>query len=77
VNLSWKIATDGWTFPSNGIAITHPGTEFFDPEVKDNGKRFKWKDKNSPGLTFKYTITVTNGTMTKKLDPTIVNRASR
>ena len=77
VNLHWKISTPGWTFPSNGIAIANSGTEFSEPEVKNNGKQFKWKDKNTPGLSFKYTITVTNGTTTKSLDPTIINRASR
>ena len=77
VNLHWKIKTPGWTFPSNGIVIANPGTEFSEPEVQNNGTQFKWKDKNTPGLSFKYTITVTNGTTTKLLDPTIINRASR
>ena len=77
VNLHWNIVTDGWTFPPNGIVIVNPGDQFSDPKVKNNGKQFKWKDKNSNDLSFKYTINVTNGTTTQSLDPTIVNRASR
>lgn len=74
VNLQWNINTNGWTFPSNGIVITNPGDQFSDPEVKNNGKQFKWKDKNTNSLSYKYTINVSNGTSTLSLDPTIENQ---
>jgi len=76
INIHWDIDTAGWTFPSNGIVITDPGDEFSDPEVQNNGKRFKWKDKNSSGGSYKYAINVTNGSTPLSLDPTIINQAT-
>ena len=74
VNIHWSISTDGWTFPSNGIVIANGTGVFSDPEVKDNGKTFKWKDKNDNNLSYKYTINVTNGTTPLSKDPTIQNQ---
>lgn len=76
VEVHWDISTAGWTFPSNGIVIKNPGSEFSDPEVKNNGNRFKWKDKNASVGTYKYAINVTNGTTPLSLDPTITNQAT-
>ena len=74
VNLHWNISTNGWTFPSNGIVITNPGDQFSDAQVLNNGRQFKWKDKNTNSVRYKYTINVTNGSTTLSLDPTIENQ---
>ena len=76
INIHWDISTPGWTFPSNGIVITNPGSEFEDPEVQNNGNRFKWKDKNSSAGNYKYAINVTNGSTPLTFDPTIINQAT-
>lgn len=56
--IDWYIATDGYVFAANGIAITKPGGEFEQPELSANGKKFKWNDKHTRAGDYKYAINV-------------------
>lgn len=74
VELMWNLQTQGWTFTSTGIVIdNNTDGMFHDPQLTQQGTRYIWIDTNTGGLTYKYTINVTNGTSTLSLDPTIIN----
>jgi len=78
INIEWDIdnGSSAWTFTSTGIVVTGGDGVFTDPELKSNGKKFKWKDKNAAYASYKYTINVTDGTTTLSLDPTIQNQSA-
>jgi len=71
VQIHWKILTPQWEFTANGIEIPTNTGQFDQPERQ--GQNFKWKDKNSDGRTYKYTINVFDGTTGLTEDPFIVN----
>ena len=75
--IQWDIPqnqTGGWTFPATGIAISGNTGQFHGPGVVQQGKRFIWQDNNTDNQTYKYTVSVTNGTSTLTLDPNIINQ---
>ncbi len=72
--ITWRIATDGWTFTSTGIAFYAPDSQWTDKGTSAQGKQYKWHDKNTNNLTYAYGVTVTNGTSTLNLDPGIINQ---
>ena len=80
VDITWKISSNSYgntlAFPNDGITIKNSSNEFSDP--RPAGKVFKLKDKNphdggNPRREYAYTIKVTQGSRTCKLDPTVIN----
>jgi hypothetical protein len=59
-------------FPSNGIAIHNPGNKF--RSILNNGLRHTWQRDHADSTNYKYTITLTNGSIVATWDPWIVNR---
>lgn len=74
VEIQWHIATQGWTFPDNGIVISGNDGQFHDGHMAQQGTRYIWTDNNSGGKTYKYTVNVTNGSTPLSLDPSIINQ---
>jgi len=73
--IHWDIQTSGWTFaPANAIEIHNPGNKFTDKGGANQGRRHTWQREQADGAQYKYTIRVTNGTVTVAWDPWIVNR---
>jgi len=74
VLLTWRITTPGYTFEEDGIAISNAGDEFGDAERSEDGLSFQEVDKDDNGATYKYTVSVSDGTNPPiVLDPTIQN----
>ena len=69
--IKWHLKTQGWTFAENGILIHGNDGQFTGPSNK--GSIFSWEDANTNTQSYKYDVTVTDGTQTKVLDPTIDN----
>lgn len=74
ITIQWLIATQGWTFPANGIVITDNDGQFHDGHMAQQGTRYIWIDNNSGGKTYKYTVNVMNGSTPLTLDPSIINQ---
>jgi hypothetical protein len=85
VLIFWEMASDGYRFnDGDGIKLKQDDSDFDEPAVQDNGKKFKLRDKNSkamPGqqLTYRYNIKVqrqfgSNWFDCPPLDPIIVNQ---
>jgi hypothetical protein len=79
-SIDWKIATPGWKFTGNGIAIERAGGKFTDKGNPGGDRRHhRWQREkkeatSTPDHKHKYTITVTDGTTTQSWDPWIINR---
>jgi hypothetical protein len=71
--IEWTIATDGFTFASNGIEVQ--GTGFGNPTPTPNGKKFTVHDDHTDLRTnIKYTVRVVgSGGACPPLDPFISN----
>jgi hypothetical protein len=70
--ISWRIATPGWRFTSDGIVI-HANLNQFTARGSDNSREFHWKSRNTKKKRYEYTINVTNGATFASLDPGIRN----
>ena len=71
--IEWTIYKSGYTFAANGIDFKGD-TQFHDPKLLGDGKRFQWSDTNSDSDPHKYTINLLyNGTPCPPLDPGIIN----
>jgi hypothetical protein len=72
----WDIQTAGWVFVSSGdgVAITKAGNRFRHIGDGNLGTRHTWQRDTIDGLTYKYTIAVTDGNVTLTWDPSIVNK---
>jgi hypothetical protein len=73
VLLTWTIATAGWTFAGDGIDVDGNDGEFGAPQVAPDGHSVQETDKDDNGTAYKYTVTLTDGTHTLTVDPTIQN----
>lgn len=73
ITIQWLIATQGWTFPDDGIVIHDNDGQFHGGQAQQ-GTRYIWIDDNSGGKTYKYTVNVTNGSTPLTLDPSIINQ---
>jgi hypothetical protein len=74
VPIQWDIATQGWSFAENGIAIGNP--KFSNGGPANGNRRYTWtrNPNQADGQTYKYSISVTDGTSTVILDPNIINQ---
>lgn len=80
--IQWLIdpdSTNGWYFSSTGgISITNPSPSGkFSTPTAESGARPRVVNCNrlaADSLTYKYSISVTNGTKTQTLDPNIINQ---
>jgi hypothetical protein len=76
--IEWGFATDGYSFPPNGIIIgPDPAGELDKPVVAPNGKKVTVHDKhNKTNYSIYYAVNVMkdDGTACIPLDPTIFNR---
>jgi hypothetical protein len=73
VLLTWRITTPGWTFAEDGIEIADASDEFSDPELSADKRVFTEIDKDDNGLSYKYSVTVTDGGEPISKDPAIQN----
>ncbi len=75
VVINWDIQTSGWSFTSNGIALSN-GNFDDNGSPPGNRQRYTWtrKPDGADGTTVKYSISATDGTNTKELDPSIINQ---
>ncbi len=69
--ITWQVATPGYTFSENGIAIADGGE--FDCRPTEGRRRFVCNNKHSKPGTYKYTITLIGFPFVFPLDPWIVN----
>lgn len=69
--LTWQLATSGYTFTDNGIVFAD--TEQFRCRPEDGGRRFVCNNRHSNPGTHKYTITVKGFPFVLPKDPWIVN----
>ena len=74
--LVWTLATPGYVFTSNGIAITGNNGQFSNPAPSSGNTVFSWQDANTDALEYAYNIAVQlagqpHGIL--RLDPTIQN----
>lgn len=77
VTLTWTLKdSPGWSFTETGIVIDEdPHHQFSDPYCSEDGQTFTWKDANTDGQLYKYTIWVQQGSDAPiSLDPTIQNK---
>jgi hypothetical protein len=75
--LSWHLKdSPGWSFTETGIVIDQdPNQQFSDPYCSEDGQTFTWKDANTDGRLYKYTVWVRQGSAAPIcLDPTIQNK---
>ena len=72
-NIEWTIATDGFTFPANGIDFG--GDSQFTNGNRQGPTKFRWMDKNSDDQYHKYTVNLLrpDGTACPPLDPGVIN----
>lgn len=77
-NIEWEFATDGYSFPQNGIIIgSDPKGELDKPVVARNGKKVTVHDKHKEtNYKIYYAVNVMkdDGTPCIPLDPWIVNQ---
>ena len=72
--IKWKLKTDDWTFPEDGIVIVGGGDgQFSNFSVGDKGTTFSVVDANTNTKDYKYDIKVVKGSQTLVLDPVIAN----
>lgn len=78
--IRWDLASsDGeeYYFRGNGIVFKETNTEFDEPELSKDGKRFTWRDKHSIAGDYRYAVNVTRTGVDPKdctLDPVISNQ---
>ena len=87
-HIVWKIASNGWEFSqdesdppiSTGITIKNPSPKGvfanehgLDDQGNSSKKHHRWKIRATNNTQYNYTISMTNGTNTITLDPTIMN----
>ena len=72
VPIHWLIATPGWRFAENGIAISKNDSAFYE-RTRDSARHFHWRSRNKHKKYYKYTISVENGTTKASRDPGISN----
>jgi len=80
VPIQWDIdpqSSPGWSFATNGIAISKPSNHFGHGGPSDGNKHYTWtrNPNQANGQHYKYSISVTNGTTTVIVDPGIINEA--
>jgi hypothetical protein len=78
VDIDWAIATQGYTFPANGITfVNKPGMPL--PAANEfscslfNSTTFRCKDTHHTMGTFGYTVTLSGSPAAPPLDPYILN----
>jgi hypothetical protein len=73
-HVHWDLDTPGWTFAANGISVAAPAGKFSDRGRSNQNRRHTWqRDQPADEKRYKYTVTVTNGSITVDLDPFIIN----
>ncbi len=72
-NITWRMISAGYTFPSNGIVFAG-GANQFECHVEANGRRFSCKDRNTERGKFKYTVNVSGSPGVPPLDPFVENQ---
>lgn len=75
--LTWTLkGSPGWSFTDTGIVIDEdPNDQFSDPYRSEDGQTYTWKDANTDGGLYKYTIWVQQGSDDPICcDPTIQNK---
>lgn len=73
VLLTWTIATPGWTFAEDAVVIDNNDGEFDDLEVSSDRKVAHETDKDDNAQSYKYSVSLTDGSNTITADPAIQN----
>lgn len=73
----WNIdapASSNWVFAGTGIAIAAPPGRFDAGALSQSDQRYTCNRLNADNNTYKYSISVTNGSLTITIDPSIINQ---
>jgi len=72
VELVWNITSSGWIFDTNkGIDVQNKRD--WVPKPGNSANQYTARNKQKDGMTYKYTINVTDGKTPLAWDPTIMN----
>ncbi len=73
VLLTWTVVTPGWAFAEDAVVIDGNDGEFDDLEVSSDRKVAHETDKDDNAQSYKYSVSLTDGTNTITADPAIQN----
>jgi hypothetical protein len=72
VQITWNLSGTGWTWVRNNKGIDIRNPRDWKPK-QESDTRYIATNKKENGVRYKYDVNVTNGTVTLKWDPSIMN----